>query len=433
MIRKVLLALILSPFFLFGQSSTVPVKATGINFIDGLSWKEVVAKATAEKKNIVIDCYTTWCVPCKKMEKEVFSQQKVGEFFNQHFICYRLQLDSTKNDNDEVKKRYADAEWIRKEFQVYSYPTVLFLSPEGKLLERSVGLIDTAAFMQIGRQLLDPNRNYYALLEKYNQGERNRDAMRVIAITASKLNDTVTASKISKDYLSRLKSGEYLRKDNIEFFQLFTKTSRDVGFNVFYNNVDSINKLMQDNMYAQSLLNYVIITEMVLPSWRMAEKTGIEPDWNSLHQNIRKKYNRYAADFAIASMQPDWYRSKKQYRKLASALVNYAEHYLLPETRGAYAPLILNNHAWDVFNYSEKREELEKALTWSGKAVLLQPSPNWMDTYANILYKLGKVDLAIQWQQIAVKLVGLDGDPAFRKNLKLMQEGKNTWPEIQSP
>jgi thiol:disulfide interchange protein len=43
----------------------------GINFENNLSWEQVKEKAKAENKYIFVDCYATWCGPCKAMDKEV--------------------------------------------------------------------------------------------------------------------------------------------------------------------------------------------------------------------------------------------------------------------------------------------------------------------------------------------------------------------------
>ena len=43
----------------------------GIHFEQGLSWKDILAKAKAEHKYIFVDCYATWCGPCKYMDKNV--------------------------------------------------------------------------------------------------------------------------------------------------------------------------------------------------------------------------------------------------------------------------------------------------------------------------------------------------------------------------
>ena len=38
----------------------------GVKFED-LTFKEALAKAKAENKLVFMDCYTSWCGPCKKM------------------------------------------------------------------------------------------------------------------------------------------------------------------------------------------------------------------------------------------------------------------------------------------------------------------------------------------------------------------------------
>ena len=40
--------------------------------------KAVFQKAREENKLVFIDCYTSWCGPCKKMLKEVFSRKDIG-------------------------------------------------------------------------------------------------------------------------------------------------------------------------------------------------------------------------------------------------------------------------------------------------------------------------------------------------------------------
>src|SRR5688500_2761792 len=88
----------------------------GISFVQGISWQEVIKKAKEEGKSIFVDCYTTWCLPCKKMDKEVFSDEQVAQFFNSKFICYKLQMDSTRNDDQAVKDSYRDADYFRKAY-----------------------------------------------------------------------------------------------------------------------------------------------------------------------------------------------------------------------------------------------------------------------------------------------------------------------------
>ena len=47
----------------------------GINFFKG-TFKEAKALAAKEHKIIFMDAYTSWCGPCKRMAKNVFTDKK---------------------------------------------------------------------------------------------------------------------------------------------------------------------------------------------------------------------------------------------------------------------------------------------------------------------------------------------------------------------
>ena len=58
------------------------------------SFEEALEKAQREDKGIFVDVYTSWCGPCKMMAKNVFTQEQVGRFYNEHFII--LKYDAEK-------------------------------------------------------------------------------------------------------------------------------------------------------------------------------------------------------------------------------------------------------------------------------------------------------------------------------------------------
>src|ERR1700749_3767420 len=96
---------------------------TGIRFEQGLNWQQVLAKAKAEHKYIFVDCYATWCDPCKQMDKNIYSQKAVGDAMNDKFICIGLQVDVSKNDDEHTKSWYKDAEQIAKDYAIQFLPT----------------------------------------------------------------------------------------------------------------------------------------------------------------------------------------------------------------------------------------------------------------------------------------------------------------------
>lgn len=88
----------------------------------------------------------------------------------------------------------------------------------------------------------------------------------------------------------------------------------------------------------------------------------------------------------------------------------------------------LNNDAWWVFTHSEDKKDLQHALQWSKKAITKAPqSGNWLDTYANLLYKLGRNKEAIATQEKALSLEPENEE--IKTNLAKMKRLEKTWPQ----
>ena len=72
--------------------------------------------AKVENKLVFMDCYTSWCGPCKLMASKEFVQEKAGEYFNPRFVS--VKIDMEKGEGVELRKRY----------DVNAYPTLLVLN-----------------------------------------------------------------------------------------------------------------------------------------------------------------------------------------------------------------------------------------------------------------------------------------------------------------
>ena len=69
--------------FLLGIASAL--QAQGVTFRN-VSWPELKRQAQAEKKAIFVDVYTSWCGPCKRMDREVFGKADVGRYMDLSLI-----------------------------------------------------------------------------------------------------------------------------------------------------------------------------------------------------------------------------------------------------------------------------------------------------------------------------------------------------------
>lgn len=90
---------------------------------------EVLAKAKEEKKLIFMDCYTSWCGPCRMMANQVFTRPEVGKYFNAHFV--NTKVDMERGEGKDLAKKYG----------VNAFPTLLILDGEGNVVSKSVGAL----------------------------------------------------------------------------------------------------------------------------------------------------------------------------------------------------------------------------------------------------------------------------------------------------
>lgn len=97
-------------------------------------WDTVLKKAKAEDKYIFIDFFTTWCGPCKEMDKTTYMDEKVIEFLSNHIP---VKFDAEKGKGEELAEKY----------RISYYPTQMVLGPDGEEVDRFIGLLSADDFM----------------------------------------------------------------------------------------------------------------------------------------------------------------------------------------------------------------------------------------------------------------------------------------------
>ncbi len=203
-------------FFLF--LGTVSMNAQGIEFFHG-SWEEALEQAQKEEKLIFVDAYATWCGPCKRMAKNVFTDESVGDYYNQAFISIKMDMEKPKGRD------------FGQEYPVSAYPTLFYINEKGELLKKVVGGRDVASFLTLGQEIAGSYDRSGDLAALYEEG--NRDFELVLKYVKALNNANKPSLKIANDYLRENKNisseeraqflYEALTASDSRLFSLFVK------------------------------------------------------------------------------------------------------------------------------------------------------------------------------------------------------------------
>ncbi len=105
------------------------------------SWGNILALAKKENKLIFLDIYAKWCGPCKKLKKRTFSNDKVGAYFNEHFI--NVSLDGEEGEGVDVSSKY----------NVTSYPSLYLINGDGSVITETGGYMSPKELIAFGKSV----------------------------------------------------------------------------------------------------------------------------------------------------------------------------------------------------------------------------------------------------------------------------------------
>ncbi len=120
-----------------------PLASQGVVF-SRITLDDALDRAKRENKSVLVDCYATWCVPCKKMDR-VFAQREVGSLFNDNFINIKLDMDLVSSYGPKT------------EYEIIFLPTIMILDPQGNVRYKKDKVLGVEEILQIGELALNPD------------------------------------------------------------------------------------------------------------------------------------------------------------------------------------------------------------------------------------------------------------------------------------
>ncbi len=367
---------------IFGAFS---LSANGIEFEK--SFEKAMARAAKENKIIFMDAYTTWCGPCKMMDKKVFNQKEVGEYFNENFIP--LKMDMEKGEGPALAKKY----------YVFAYPTLLFIDRFGKVIHRVAGFRNQEQMLALGKEALDPSKQSGSLADRYEAGDRDPKFLLDYAVS---MYDSRTAGyqDVTHEFLKT--QDDWNNEINLKLIFKMTENVDSPMFDYMINNQDQFLEYVDQNRLKGRIDNLIYSSIYSL---------GEEPDFKRVDEIFAKAYPERAEEMAT-KYKIRHYAEKGDVNAFSNTAATYIKKFKVKDWEE------LNEISWNFYESVDDRKMLKKAVKWTKCSIKHDANYYNHDTLASLYYKLNNKKKALKAANKALAFAKKEGeDPSTTENL----------------
>lgn len=295
--------------FLFSYSLKAGGKGND-DLFENITFQEALDRASLQNKPVFVFFYSPRCNKCNWMLKRQLPQLNIYDFYNENFICIKLNLRKT-----EVQS-------LALEYKIFSHHALLFFNSRGGVLLQSSGPLDNHEFIQIGKDV-QKRFNWYLSL-KTDLENPNYSLPEIIDFLSVEKNDTL-ARVVLEQRLSEAQQNEFVSQSALS------------GISLFYNDIHtpSFYRLLRQNSlfiptYKTDYDNciYKVCDRFVSENYNAAlvDKVLLDSIPYGLGKYALLDYQMVLYKDSIMSfeLKKNPYKFKKEYKD--SLLVAYASH-----------------------------------------------------------------------------------------------------------
>jgi protein disulfide-isomerase len=109
-----------------------------------LTWQtdlpKALAQAQTEHKLVLLDFTgSDWCVWCKKLDAETFTQPEFAAYARTNLVLVLLDFPQSKPQADDLK---AANKALSKKYEISGFPTIIALKPDGAVAWKQAGYLE---------------------------------------------------------------------------------------------------------------------------------------------------------------------------------------------------------------------------------------------------------------------------------------------------
>lgn len=264
------------------------------------TFEEAKAQAKKDKKQLFVDCYTTWCGPCKMLDRNVFSNPDLGKFINENYIPLKLDMEREGVLQSEA-------------YRINSYPTMLILDAEGNEKSRIVGYRDASQLMRMlnSRAQQATSEMVQVYKQKYDGGQRDMAFLKTYIDELAKANRSIEMP--FNDYLDQKK--EAFSKDELKWIFDISSYYNATSTRILMSEKAKVIEVVGKESYQSKM--EAIVLESGYQAGKMNDKTTLEDLINFCKQNNPGKSRKWEAlahlGYAEASKDFEQYAEKAYY------------------------------------------------------------------------------------------------------------------------
>lgn len=398
--------------------------------------------AKTENKLVFVQTKSENCNQCNDVARMGLSSTKLREKYAQNFVSIEI---------DTKSKIYRE---LLEKIDVKSLPFSTFLNAEGEVIAK---LSQTTSYdikyLEIADEAITNSKNPVGkeFETKYRNGNRDKDFLR--KYIEYKMSAEQDVDKLTEEYIDIHTFGELSTIENVKFLMstapaLDSKVRKTMYAVLPNKTIDSLFRALpfservkiNNQIIGKTTRNAIAQKNVDLANRLSSFVAGTyDNDWEKgsfFSQttmlnffNAIKDMPAYIqraepfAEYTLMRYSPDSLLKKEEIARKKTLEKSRTGNSKDGRVQVAYSPFYqryageLNNISFNFLSNTNDLEKLAKALKWSKRALEIneilsmdasrKKNPYMMDTYAQLLFKLGQKEEAIKWQMDVIETAKL--------------------------
>ncbi|OGX84664.1 hypothetical protein BEN48_02690 [Hymenobacter glacialis] len=340
-------------------------QTTALNF-RAIKWAEVLATAKKTHKPIFFYAWSPSCGPCVGMARDVFPDSAVARYYNANFVSYKANIDE------------GEGKVLASKYGIQSLPAYLYFTPEGKPLHRSGSGKPAAAFIEDGKDALNPSKAYFALKERYAKGDRTPGLLYSLSSAPGIMQEQALCNQVTDQYLKTQSAQEMASPKNQEYIFNQNVAYESAASRYFLQHQPAFVSQFGQEAVSRKTLN--IISQAARPFGGKNDLVGLGKFQQSIGQLLPGESKQWQD---VAHIQYLLSQRQRNWPAYVEAILAYGQQFTAQDSHTLYEATVY------LTAFVEDQSLLTKADQIILQAIRVAKTQTYLVARAKLLHKLG--------------------------------------------